>query len=62
MKPLEKSEEHLFLWARALGSVTAGLLFAAAFVYAFNFTWLQGIVLSWMYCLLKDAIETLGKK
>lgn len=60
MEPPEKSEKYLL--ARALGSLTAGLLFAAAFVYAFNFTWFQGLVLSWLYCLLKDAIETSGKK
>lgn len=50
------------LVARAIGSLLGGLLFAIALIYAFNLTWPQGLVLSWMYCLLRDSIVNGGKK
>lgn len=55
MTPTERTDQTLV--TRAVASLLIGLIFAAAFVYAFNFTWPQGIVLSWLYCLLKDSID-----
>jgi len=55
MTPTERTTELLVI--KAIASLLIGFIFAAALVYAFNFTWPQGIVLSWLYCLLKDSID-----
>lgn len=42
--------------SKAVGSLLVGVLFAAALVWSFSLTWPQGLVLAWMYCLLRDSI------
>jgi len=59
---MDNNETPQELVAKAIGSLLVGLLFAVALIYAFNLTWPQGLVLSWMYCLLRDSIVNGGKK
>jgi len=59
---MDNNETPQELAAKVIGSLLAGLLFAVALIYAFNLTWPQGLVLSWLYCLLKDSIDNGGKK
>jgi hypothetical protein len=43
------------LIAVAIGSLIVGLLITAGLKYAFSFTWFQALMLSWLYCILRDA-------
>ena len=42
--------------SKAIGSLLGGLIFSGALVWSFSLTWPQGLVLAWMYCLLRDSI------
>ena len=42
--------------SKAIGSLLVGLIFSGALVWSFSLTWPQGLVLAWMYCLLRDSI------
>jgi hypothetical protein len=59
---MDNNETNRAQLGEVIGSLLAGLLFAVALIYAFNLTWPQGLVLSWMYCLLRDSIVNGGKK
>jgi hypothetical protein len=51
---------------RAIGTLIGFLIvtsvYGYAFVFTFNFTLPQGLVLGWMFSLLLDAIRNGGKK
>ena len=59
---MDNNETNRAQLEEVIGSLLGGLLFAVALIYAFNLTWPQGLVLSWMYCLLRDSIVNGGKK
>lgn len=44
-----------------LAGLISGLLLSAALKYAFDFTWFQGLVLSYMWCFIRDSIQNLKK-
>jgi hypothetical protein len=42
----------------SIANLIIGLIMAAAVKYAFEFTWFQSFVITWLYCLLKDSVDT----
>ena len=49
------NSETTELIAVAISSLIVGLVITAGLKYAFSFTWFQALMLSWLYCILRDA-------
>jgi hypothetical protein len=62
MDPPKEKNLVVQLIGAVVGFLMAIALYAYSFIYAFNLTLPQGLVISWVLVLFLDAIKSGGKK
>jgi hypothetical protein len=53
---MKLSQEDGTVVIKAVASLFIGVIIWCGLKYAFNLTWFQGFMISWLYCILRDAV------
>ncbi len=54
---MKLSKEDATIVGKAIASLFVGVIIWCGLKYAFDLTWFQGFMISWLYCIHRDAIQ-----
>jgi hypothetical protein len=53
---MKLSQEDAIVLGKAVASLLIGSIIWCGLKYAFDLTWFQAFMISWLYCILRDAV------